>query len=429
MVTVPDACNLGGNLTGTVLLLTLLRIACWGCGEKGQLNLGSTALLACTAAALCAIKTTFLLYAALFLVFWYASRLWHSPRLSIVREICLVGILTLALLAPWMWQQYRSCGTPLYPLLGNGYHAVTFGSALFGESLKHKAFYVVLFLFDLPAVPFVLAVVLMACDPWEDRRRWRLFAAAAFSAMVASIVFAFQIANVSALRYVHPMHYAILIPLGLYGFFRRRSAMAGAGLAVCLAIFMGTKWDNLRTLKRMPDFLARGERTLVVTPTVPKIREAQATIPPGTQILASIQDGYLLDFAHNPTWSLDNIAMTSLPPGLPVTSDPAALRDFIMRRRDTLPPPSPTGQVLDYLRHSGVDYLLFQRGPRSTWYLKQNLKYDFPFVFRVYVSTAMVFHQTLLDMMEHCPILYDDGDVVVLDLRSSSQEKTPVAAR
>ena len=89
-------------------------------------------------------------------------------------------------------------------------------------------------------MPFVLAVFLLACDPWEDRCRWRLFVAAAFSAMVTSLVFAFQVANYSSLRYVYPVHYAILMAVGLFGFFRRRSAMAGAGLAVCLAIYMGT---------------------------------------------------------------------------------------------------------------------------------------------------------------------------------------------
>ena len=195
MITVPDTSNLGGNMTGTVLYLTLLWTACWGCREKGHLNLGATLLLACTAAALCAIKTTFLTYTAMFLAFWYASRLWHSRRLSIVREMCLVGLVTLALLAPWMWQQYRSSGTPLYPMLGTGYHAGTGGSPIFGESLKSKLYQMGVFVFEIPAAPFFLAVALMACEVWEDRCRWRLFTAAAFSAMLASLLLAFQIAN------------------------------------------------------------------------------------------------------------------------------------------------------------------------------------------------------------------------------------------
>ena len=297
MLRIPELCNLGGNMTGTVLFLTLLRTACWGCREKGHLNLGATLLLACTAAALCAIRTTFLTYTAMFLAFWYASRLWQSPRVVIVREMCLVGLVALALLVPWMWQQYRSCGTPLYPLLGNGYHAHNTGRALFGESPKFKAFSVAVFLFELPTVPLVLALLIMVCDRWDDRCRWRLFVAAAFSAMITSLFFAFQIADYATVRSVYPVHYAILILVGLYGFFRRRPGTAGAGLAVCLAIFLGTKWDNLRLLERMPGFLAASEGWLAVKPPPPKIREAQATIPPGKQTLASIQDGYLIDFA------------------------------------------------------------------------------------------------------------------------------------
>jgi hypothetical protein len=54
--------NLGGNLTGTVLYLTLLRVAFWSCGDKGSLNQGSLLLLTCTVAALCALKPTFLMF-------------------------------------------------------------------------------------------------------------------------------------------------------------------------------------------------------------------------------------------------------------------------------------------------------------------------------------------------------------------------------
>jgi len=121
--------------------------------------------------------------------------------------------------------------------------------------------------------------------------------------------------------------------------------------------------------------------------------------------------------------------MASPPPGLPVTSDPAALTDFIMHRRNTLPPPVPSIEVIDYLRHSGVEYLMFQRGPRSTWYLRESEFPDHPFVFRVYLATAYVFHEALLDMMKHLPKLYDDGDVVVLDLTAPADAKPPVASR
>ena len=114
--------------------------------------------------------------------------------------------------------------------------------------------------------------------------------------------------------------------------------------------------------------------------------------------------------------------MTSPPPGLPVTSDLAALDDFIMHRRSTLPPPAPSSQVIDYLRHSGVEYLIFQRGPGSTWYLREPVIPDHPFALRVNLAAAFVFHKALLDMIKHCPKLYDDGDVVVLEVGTSSSD-------
>ena len=436
MVNVPEdvGLNLGGDLTATALYLTLFRMAFGSCGDKGSLNRGSLVLLACTVAALCALKMTFLMYAILFLVSWYGLRMPHSPRLALAREFSLVGLVVCALLLPWMWQQYRSGGTPLYPFLGTGY----LQAELLGDPFRRKAM-AVLCLFGTPAVGLViLGLVLLVYEPWENRCRWRIFFASLFSILIGSSLLVFQIVNPKAVRYMYPVVYAGLIPLGLYGFFSRWYSRAGKGLALCLAIFVAAHWENLYTsMGGLRDFLRAGPYGfLVKDQVVQRLRNAQASIPPGKRILAGLQDGYLLDLARNPTWSLDNPGIASPPPGLPITTDSAALRDVLMARTTELPPHSPSSLTLDYLRRVGIDFLVFQRGPGenspwylrwrgtlgndSTWYLRKRepifRSWAVPDrAIRVY---AWLVHDQLLELMSKCPKPYDDGDLVVLDLRN-----------
>jgi hypothetical protein len=413
MVKIAPGSNLGGNLTGTVLYLTMFRMAYGSCGDEGRLNRGSFFLLACTVAALCALKTTFLFYAILFLVSWYGLRMLHSHRLALVRELSLVGLLTFALLLPWMWQQYLSSGTPLYPLLGHGYHQSGNGAAQFGDSVKDKAMAVIDFLPTREAAPLIFGLLLLACDPWEDRWRWRVFFASTFSILIGSLVLSFLFVSSSTYRYVHPVHYAGLIPLGLYGLFLRRSSMAGTGLALCLAIFVGTQWEDLRlSAANFRDFLRAGSYGFLVRDQdVQQIRSAQALIPQGKQILSYVHDGYVLDLARNPTWILDYPGMVSPPPGLPVTTDPAAFRGFIMQRTTAFPSPSTSRQMRDYLRHIGIDFLLLQRGRWD----RQGIP-DHPFFERVACLNMRLVQAQLLELMSKCQKRYDDGAIVALDL-------------
>src|SRR5262249_49567871 len=130
--------NLGGHLTGAVLYLTLIQTAYHGTRDQGKLERGSLLLLALLIAALCALKTIFLIFTALFVLCWYSLRMPHSPGLALVRELSLVGFIGSVLLLPWMWQQYCSGGTPLYPLLGKGYLLQGLGFDLVGGSITSK---------------------------------------------------------------------------------------------------------------------------------------------------------------------------------------------------------------------------------------------------------------------------------------------------
>jgi hypothetical protein len=421
MVRVPLLQNLGGYLTGAVLCLTLLRTAYRTARHEGNPDRGSLVLLALTVAGLCALKTTFLIFAALFIASWYGLRMRHSPRLSLVRELSLLGLTTAALLAPWMWQQYQSSGTPLYPLLGNGYDISGAGLKILdpvGIKLKSAIY----FLLDGQNMPAILGLFLLAKNPFKgDPARWRVGLASLFAAALESSIIAYELgpkAEIGNHRYTQPILYSALIPVGLGGILGPRPSTRGTGLALCLAMFVGNQWENVHTsLAKLRDFVRAGPPGLLDPDwDRPRIRSAQAAIPPGKRILAGVRNGFLLDFSRNTIWNLDLPGMASPPPGMPIAADRSALHHFLIDRAGDLPPPAPCEQLLGYLRHAGIDFLIFQRGD-SVWFLHPEIP-DHPLWNRTAHAVGMLIYRQLTNLMNKCKILYDDGDMVVLDVRS-----------
>jgi len=423
--------NLAGHLTGAVLYLTLIQTAYRGTRDQGKLGRGSLLLLALTIAALCALKGTFFIFAVLFVVSWYSLRMLHSPGFGLLRELSLVGLITLAFLLPWMRQQYLSGGTPFYPVLGKGYLLYGLGIDIVGESVTSKVKAAARTLPNGEFLPAILGVLLLAKNPFEgDSVRWRVLLAGLSGALVGSLFIFYHMAGGSGPpRYSQPFLYAALIPAGLGGFFSTCRSTRGMALALCLALFVGNQSGNEATelytnLHNLREF-ARGRQGLVDDDQDrQQIRKAQASIPAGAQILVSVENGAILDFSRNPIWNLNHMGMVSPPPGMPVAADRSALIDFIMHRTVDLPLPAPPDQLLGYLQHVGTEFLMFQRGENCFWSRRQREAADEkPRWNRMVQTVERVVHKELVGLINICDVLYDDGDVVVLDVRAPAHER------
>jgi hypothetical protein len=420
MVGLPFGTNLGGHLTGAVLYLTLIKTAVDGTQHGGNLGYGSLMTLAVIVAALCALKTTFLLFGVMFVVSWHVLRMLRSPSPLVVRDAAVIGSIATALLVPWMWQQYRSAGTPMYPFLGHGYHTLRASSEVMSDPFNSRARWVVACLMNGELTPAILALALLARGRLQiDRGRWLVLFSALSSVCVTSLFLVSVTPGIGAgVRYSHPFLYAALIPVGLVGILTTPLTKTKIGLALCLALFIGNWWETASVkLARLADFVRTDEHGFLWDDeNVPQVRRAQETIPAGKRVLASVQNGFLLDFTRNPIWSLDLPGMVSPPPGLPITPHEADLHDFLMNRSSDLPSPYPSEQVLDYLRRCGVDVLAFQRRHGSVWYLRRDDVPAKPVLARTIFAIALTVHKQLADLIGKCPILYDDGDLIVLDL-------------
>ena len=247
LVKTPYMQNLGGHLTGTVLYLTLVQTAWWGTRDKGVLDRGSLVLLALTLAGLCALKTTFVIFAGFFVIGWYGMRIWHVPSLALLRELSLVGLITSVLLLSWMTQQYLSGGTPLYPYLGRGYALPDTQLSVDWATILIKVKKVVHISLIGSTAPAILGLLLLIRNPFKtDLARWRALSAAMFGAAVGPLGLAFMLTSDDLpIRYSQPFIYAALIAAGSAGKFSTPRSRKGIALALCLVLFVGNQWDDL----------------------------------------------------------------------------------------------------------------------------------------------------------------------------------------
>ena len=96
---------------------------------RGSYPLGDLLAIALCSAAVLTMKQTMIPGTVLFLALFFAMASAVGLHRSVaIRAGLIVGLATVLLLAPWMIFSQRATGTPLYPLLGEGYR--THGTTL-----------------------------------------------------------------------------------------------------------------------------------------------------------------------------------------------------------------------------------------------------------------------------------------------------------
>ncbi len=429
--------NLSGYLTAGVLYLTLIRTSYLGLREQGDIRGWALVMLAVLIAAFCALKTTYLPYIGLYLLAWFALRAFRTPLFTLARELVLIGIASTVLVLPWMYQQYLSGGTFFYPTLGKGFHISGPGFNVLGDSLAFKAKATIYYLASGHAIPALLGVVVLAFNPFpDDRDRWRVLLAALFAAAAGSVFIAFYTATNALVRYTLEFLFVALIPAGLFGFLGPRLTRGRVALAFCLVGFVGIHWENLHTrAARLVDFVnSPGPGRAYKDSDLARIRQAQASVPPGKQILAWVNRGFLFDFVRNPIWNMDQ-GLVSPPPGLPLSSDRAVLSGFLTRATPNFPAPCPADEMITYLQGHGIDFVIFQRdgGARAAGLDPDNR--PVPSWNRILQVFSRLITEDLTAIESRCDNTYNDGDMFVVQVSSPTRKavrppaKIPIDSR
>jgi len=418
----PPAVNVTSLLTGMALFLTLFLTLYrnhFGIPNRAR-TLQSTVPVALTVSALCSLKTPHLLAAVLLVTAAYSiqgcsRRNW----IGVGREAALVAGLTILFLAPWMVSLYRSNGTPLYPLLGRGFQGSAYGTYWSpGLSLTLSSAIGLLppTLFDPRTIPLLV----LGLGAWVrselGTRRWFLLAWAA-AAAIAMFPISFTLSGaVETFRYSYAFLYAAVFTLLLFAFpasrgsirprVRWRPVRAVGVLAIVLLLLAHsqTMWTYCAGLwtaasqgvkdSQNPSFMLRYVR---------RYARLQEAVPEGATVLTRLQYPFLLDFKRNRIFIADYPGGSSPPPGMPLFQGSERLADYLCRRPIRF-------VAYSYRNEAGFyDGLFKERLTSSTepWLRLQALH-------------TQDFQRNLAELGRTRKSLFDDGDVFLLDLGTSS---------
>ena len=431
--------NLGGQFSGPVLLVAAARLMFMGNTDSAAFPFGRLVLAALTLSSMAVLKSTLLVYACLFLACWFLLTLGSREPTTIVRQALPLTLFVALFALPWMIQQYLSSGTPLYPALGKGHFFANHGVPveLHGDTFQFRLKFALKCLSSGYFVASLLTLSVLAMIFARSSGEFsRSVLSMSLSGVLGSLLLCFLYPALVAERYMLPTLFVSCLLPGLFGLtIAVQGSRLGLVLGCALVLFVGNQWlDNSLFYARILKLRARGE-TNPGPAYAENIRHVQSLTEAGKRILVGVHSAFPLDYRRNPIWNFDClIGVVSPPPGLPLTRNWKELGAFIDCKSQDLPPPGPVGDFRDFLVGSGVDYLLFERGPKAVFYLvtsyadpkisfssqEQENKMD-----RMLVSVARLIHKSLLNLAQDRHVLFDDGNMVLLDLRRGASRTIP----
>ena len=122
--------NITGILIPVCLFFSLFRVFEWDNLKATNIQ-SNAAIVGLLAAAICALKATFIpaciiLFTSSYCFYIFGGQIKHKA----IYEFCLASILLAVFILPWSISMYQSSGTLLYPIFGRGFHGSVYGGSV-----------------------------------------------------------------------------------------------------------------------------------------------------------------------------------------------------------------------------------------------------------------------------------------------------------
>jgi hypothetical protein len=410
--------NTSSTVTGTAMFISLFRTLDWE-EMKSSPWIPNACIVALVTAGVCSLKTT-LIPACVILVtasyFFYILGAKDARRTA-VSECLLAGILTLVLLLPWMIAMYQSSATLLYPLLGKGYHASAYGSYIHKNFTLVQALKVIIgsvidiYEFSLVLLGFVIL-------------RWRNWTISGREAPLSFLISALTIMPVIGLstggsdsyRYGFPVISAAIIVLMAGALaqteVRKKRKFSNTNYILIVMVVAGIMiGNNITNTKNRYSAFADNIKagidgvSMISQQQIAQYIKMQESIPEGETLLTRLKKPFLLNFKRNTIFIADWPGGASPPPGMPLFKGSEPLADYL------------TSQSLKYVAYSygteaGYPKKSFLKPGKNTNYWIDNQ-----------IKNTLDFEASLKELGNTRKRVYDDGDILILDLLSRNSAK------
>lgn len=411
--------NITSLMTGLVLFFALFRLihfrAMWT-----KFPWSATVLIAIVASALCALKLNYLPGCILVFAFHFFLLFTYLPWRHVFIHMACILALTGLFLMPWMIAMRQSSGTYFYPFLGHGWASLQYELEMRPVMEWNTTKFltqVQQVLLTWPAFWLAALAVLAYFKP-IDVRYSRI---AALCMCVCALGTELGLSFVMPQRYAFAIWgaaYAVLLPLAFLPM-RNKSGtwltMYGGPVLVVAGVlgfnqgglmpFLGQiqngrlTWHHLKDVVRNPT---------VVDPQIDGFVCMQNAVPAGATILARLDKPYLMNFARNPVYIIDFPGACGLPPGIPTSTDPDILREYLLFNNIQYLAYSWNNQANFSKREFG--WRVFDQEPAT----KTQAYYTFHF------------QDAILALASKVHVLYIDSDRFVLDLKAPNRQTTEI---
>ena len=429
----PQLLNIGALYSGSLMILTLVYVltvlAEKFLRRQSEPVWREVLLLAAPLATLLALKNSFVVFAATFMAVFFVLLVFRqSRRFRPVLVASVTAGSTFLLLLPWLlanapnyilWLQRLRAGTafPPLPVTGDVNHGFDMTLLLSPQSSRRGgSFLVYLLVVILIVAAGTLGLLLLRKA--SPRQAASLLTMVAGSVAVAVSYFALPLLKdpYDAVRYATPLLIALwpVAGLALVGINEpeRRANLIGPTIIalqiIILIPFFGVLSDRLgqaveyRTMTSFPiddTFIDNNKRSVGESGRA-LVRTVQATTERGATILAWIGAPFHLDFARNKILSLSEWGVTTPWLDFPFDGDERSVHEYLRTRQIRY-------LIWEYDYWARLDESLFEQ------YAHFADKFR-----RSFGQRHLALNRLLPALVESRLKIYDDGHIVVVDLRA-----------
>ncbi len=417
-VVVSPVLNITASYTAATVFFLFLRLSYPLLEFKSNSLWRNAFLIALPVFALCVLKSTYIIVAAILFVGYYFIYFRRLGDCKILKKEFILSILAIVfLLLPWMLSMLESSGTLLYPIFGRGYQATAYNTSEYAIQLNLYSLFRLFFesFTSLVTLLPLLVIAIMAyyiIASEEKKLLWLVFLSSFFGVLIIVLLIGgYSLYYYSFAYLFSSILFIIILSIGSNLSFYRFSSLLNSrliGLLLIVFLFSAYLQKDLQVIQNFKDSINIGgdkfrfglmNSNLINDDELKQYTDLQNAVPAGEIIISRLDRNFLFNFKRNRIYINDSPGGSSLPPGIPLKSGGEVMAEYFL------------SHDIKYIAYSYGNEANFSRVSVSGM-----LKPHVNPILRAISENGLAFQDNTVELSKSRKIIYDDGKNFVIDL-------------